>query len=408
MTGSASACRAKGMDIPRETVYNCTKVIWTEYAARKPCFPVCAGGPEIGVWKAMKIIKKTAAALMALLLAVTTAACSGDKSWAAKDDSLTVPIGSYIYELYSAYGSAASSVPDSAKPVLEQKIDGKDAESWIRDKALENVKSIFVINRKMKELGLTLTQEETKSVENTADSGWQQAQPTLEKYGIAKSSFQLAYAEYYTKYSKVFSSLYGKGGKKEVSDADLKNYFEKNYTDFSYMLLPLYKTDANGGTKPMTAEEKKAAQKEFDGYAAKIKSGEMTLRQAADAYKKSSKAAEDPLRSDTAQLTSGSGYPDALRKMIEPLKVGEVKTGELQGLYAYVLVQKNDITKKSDDQLKNGRGGILSAMKGKEFESAVAKEAGALTGVTLNDNAINSYKPSMFADAFSASAPAAK
>lgn len=398
------------MDIPRKTVYNCTKVIWTDPQLwpEGPVFPFAQTALKSECVKAMKSIKRTAAALLALLLAVTATACSGDKSWAAKDDSLTVPIGSYIYELYSAYASASSSVPDSTKPVLEQKIDGKDAESWIRDKALENVKSIFVINRKMKELGITLTQEETKSIGTAADSSWQQAQSTLEKYGIAKSSFQLAYAEYYTKYSKVFDALYGKGGKQEVSDADLKNYFEKNYTDFSYMVLPLYKTDANGGTTEMTANEKKAAQKEFDGYAAKIKSGEMTLRQAADAYKKSSKATDDPLQNETTELASGSGYPDSMKKLIEPMKAGEVKTGELTGLYAYLLVQKNDITKKTDDQLKNSRSSILSAMKEKEFSDAVAKEAGALTGVTLNDAAINSYKPSMFADAFSSSSAAAQ
>ena len=354
----------------------------------------------------MKTRKRTAAALLALLLAATTAACSGDKSWAAKDDGLTVPIGAYIYELYSAYGSATSAVPDSSKPVLGQKIDGKDAETWIRGKALDDMKSIFVIDRKMKELGLSLTADETKSIQSTADSGWQQAQSTLEKYGIAKSSFQIAYADYYTKYGKVFDAVYGKGGSKEVSDADLKSYFEKNYTDFSYLILPLYKTDSSGNTTDLSDADKKKAEKEFDDYAAKIKSGEMTMRQAADAYKASSKATDDPLQSGTVALGTDTSYPDSMKKLIEPLKNGEVKTGELTGYYTYILVQKNDVTKKTDDQLKNNRKGILSEMKGKEFSDGIDKEAGSLTGLTLNDKALNSYNPSMFADEFNTSSAA--
>ena len=347
---------------------------------------------------------------MALLLAATTAACSGDKSWAAKDDSqdLTLPIGVYIYELYAAYGSASNSVPDTAKPVIGQKIDGKDAETWIRDKALDNTKSILVIDRKMKELKLSLTKDENKSVESLTSSGWQQMQSTLEGHGVAKASFQTAYADYYTKYAKVFNALYGKDGSKAVSDTELKDYFEKNYTDFSYLVLPLYKTDSKGSTAVMTDAEKKTAEKEFDDYAAKIKSGDMTLRQAADAYKKSTKATEDPLQSDTAALGSDSNYPDNFKKLLEPLKTGEAATGELSGTYSlYLLVQKNDITKKTDDELKNSRSSLLSAMKGKEFADAVEKEAQSLTGVTLNDKAIESYSPSLFADAFTSSSEAA-
>lgn len=58
----------------------------------------------------MKRIKKITAALMALVIMLSTAACSADKSWAMKNDSMSAPIGVYIYYLYAAYQSAGSSV----------------------------------------------------------------------------------------------------------------------------------------------------------------------------------------------------------------------------------------------------------------------------------------------------------
>jgi len=225
----------------------------------------------------VKSSKKIVAALMALVMMVSVTACSTDKSWAMKNDTLTAPIGTYIYYLYASYQSAGSSVKDTTKPVLEQQIDGKSAEAWIKDKALNYTKMLFVLNDKMKELNLSLTTDEVKSVSDNTDTQWAQASTELEKYGVSKASFNLAYSDYYTKYQKVFTATYGKGGKKAVSDDDLKTYFEKNYTDFSFVYAPLYTTDASGNSTALSADQTTALKKELDGYAADISSGKMTI-----------------------------------------------------------------------------------------------------------------------------------
>lgn len=348
----------------------------------------------------MKKIKKSAAVLLAVSILAATAACSADKSWAAKDDSLTVPIGSYIYELYAAYGSASGKATDTTKAVLDQKIESKDATAWIREKALSSVKSLFVVDRKMKDLKLSLTEEESAAAKKNLDSAWTQYQSVLEGYGIAKTSFSLAYSDYYAKYEKVFFATYGKGGAKAVSDDELKGFFEKNYSDFSYAAFPLYKVDANGQfSAAFSDDEKKKAEGEIDGYAAKLKDGSMTLQQAADAYNAAnggSASAQDA----TADLnTNAAGYPDDMVKLIEGMKAGEAKAAEISDGYVYMLAVKNDITKKTEEQMKteDGRKSLLSDYKGQEFSDAITKEADAVTGVTLNEKALNSYDPSMFA-----------
>lgn len=356
----------------------------------------------------MKRLKKVIAAMMALVMMSGAAGCSADKSWAMKTDTLTAPIGAYIYYLYSAYQTAQSTVKDTSKPVLEQQIEGQSAEAWIKAKALDYTKELFVINDKMKELNITLTADETKTISDNTDSQWSQSSSTLEGYGVSKSSFNLAYSDYYTKYQKVFEVLYGKGGKKEVSDADLKAYFEKNYSDFSYVVAPLYKTDASGSYTALPDADKTKIKTEFEGYAADIAAGKKTIQQAADAYKTSSKQTEDQLRTASVALDTDTSFPASLKTAIKAMKAGEVKALDLTTDGAFVLIMKNDITKKSTEQLgtADGRKSVLIQMKGSEYTDEISKEAKAYTKAQINQAAIDSYKPSMFV-APASSTPAA-
>lgn len=352
-------------------------------------------------------IKKVTAVLTAAALAGSLAACSTDKSWAVKNSSESVPIGAYIYNLYTAYQTASSSAPDTTKPVLSQKIENKDATAWINAKALTGVKSMLVIDGKMKQMNLKLSADDEKNVSSTTDSLWGQYQSTMEKYGISKTSFNLALSDYYTKYEKVFNATYGKGGSKEVPDAELKTFFEKSYSDFSYIACPLYTADASGNFKAALSDaDKKKKEAEFDGYAAKIKAGTMTIQTAADAYQKSAGATSSPLNNETLNLSTDTNYPQAFKDVVKGMQPGEIKATELSSLYAYVLVVKNDVSKKTDSELKtaDSRKSLLSDYKSKEFSDEISKEADALKDVTVNDAAVNSYNPSMFVASASSAA----
>lgn len=348
----------------------------------------------------MKVLKKTIAVLASVALLASAAACSGtDKSWAAKDKDLTLPIGCYIYNLYNSYSEAQSKVSDASKPILEQKIENKDADTWIREQALQNTKELLLINRKMKEMNLSLTKEESDHITTVTENTWSAYQSTLEGYGIAKSSFNLSYSDFLMKYQKIFNTLYGKGGSKAVPDDELKQYFESNYTDFSYIVRPLYSTDENGSKKAdFTDEEKKKAEKEFDDYASQIRDGKLTIDKAAETYSKSVGGNNPSAQSETLNLSTDTSYPDSFKSLVKNMKNGEIKAAELSDFSAYVLIQKNDIAKKTDEKLKDDseRSKILSALKGKEFSDEITKEAKALKDITLNDAAINSYNPSMF------------
>jgi hypothetical protein len=344
----------------------------------------------------LKSSKKLVALMMALVIMVSTAACSSDKSWALKNDSLTAPIGTYIFYLYNAYQEAETAKPDASKPVLGQKIDGKDAEAYIKEKALNYTKMLFVVNDKMKELGLTLTAEETKTIASTTETQWQQASATLEKYGVSKNSFNMVSSDYIMKDQKIFAALYGKGGKKAVSDADLASYFEKNFTDFNFIYAPMYSKDASGNAVAFTDAQKAALKKEFDGYQSDVAAGKKTMQQAADAFKASSKQTTEQLQSATTNLDSNTSLPAELVTLLKSMKNGEVKSAEISG--TYLIAMKNDVTKKTSSELgtESTRNSLLAQVKGSEYSKDMEKLAAAYTNVTVNQKAIDSYKPSMF------------
>ncbi len=356
----------------------------------------------------MKSLKMAAAALLAAIVCIPAAGCSGDKSWAMKDSSTSIPIGCYIFNLYASYEQADSKKSDSKKSVLDQKIENKDAKSWIRDKAVSSTREILCADKKMKDMKLTLSSTEKQTASQMSSTAWNQISSHMEKYGVAQSSFELAYGDLYMKEKKIFDATYGKGGTKAVSDDELKNYYTKNYTDFDYIICPLYKANSNGqNASPFTDAQKKQAESVFNGYAAQIKSGKMTMRTAADAYKAAQKSSSDVLHSDSVNFLTDTTYPDSIKNALKSMKSGETKTVDVKEYQAYMLVSKNDTAKGTASKMNSssGRENLLLSYKYEEFYNAFQKEAGSMSGVTLNSSALNSYDPKMFVSASSSASP---
>lgn len=344
----------------------------------------------------MNLLKRLTASVLSIAMLAGMTACSGqDKTWAAKTNEKTIPIGVYIYNQYVAYQTASTKVEDAAKPVLEQKVEDKDAATWIKEQALNYTKQIFALDNKMKELNLTLTEEETKEIASSANTQWAQYGSTLEGYGIAKESYTMAYSEVAMKSNKVFEAIYGKGGTMEVSDAQLKEFFERNYTDFSYVLIPLYDPNTYAPLEEATETEYK---KFLEDQAAALNKGSTTFAATAEATKQKLKLDYAPTQDVTTFLNEESGYPIELITMINGMKVGEAKTITLTASQACVLVIKNDATKKTAAQLAGDstRDQILKDMKQTEFIDTLTTEANALTNITVNQKALDSYQPSMF------------
>lgn len=148
-----------------------------------------------------------------------------------------------------------------------------------------------------------------------------------EKYGVSLDSFAYCTTLYNTKYEALFKAVYGKGGSKEVSDADLTKYFKENYTDYSYLSVNLYTStkDEAGSSKnvAMSDKEIKKVEDQLNGYKNDLNKGG-SFDDVIASYKKSSGSGTDSSVSNVEVLDKSS-IGDELKRLSASLKQARLK-----------------------------------------------------------------------------------
>ncbi len=365
----------------------------------------------------MKLKRFTAGVLACALLIGGAAGCTvgGDNSWCAKTSSTTLPAGVYIYELYSAYNEAQSKTTGTSD-MKKAKIDNQAAMTWVNNRAKVLTNELFLLNDKMKAMKLSFSSTENAGIKQMADNAWaQQFSSALKGKNVSEDSFKIAYAEYTYQLRKVLQGIYDTGGSKAIPESEMKAYFEKHYSDVDFTYVPLTKggssSAANGTSSAagtaMTAQEKATLKKELEGYLSQIQSGKMTVQAASAAYAKAHGATDNyqNVTEDMNASTVTSSMPPDLIQAIKSMKAGESRLLEVSSYY-YVLVTKNDITKKTASFLKNqdDRFKLLYAQKGDQFLKDLETEAKSYKGVDWNERVTRKFTSDLFYTAPSSSA----
>lgn len=346
----------------------------------------------------MKKIKSVAALMLALVMLLSTTACSGDTSWSAKYDDTTLPVGVYIYNTYSAYYQAYYQVSDSSTPVMDQKIDDKPVSDWVKEKAAENVKAILNTQKKFKEMGLSFTDEELAAQQKNLDSSWAQASTMLEKLGIAKESLNIASVQQQAQYVKIFEAIYGKDGEKAVSDAELESYYVDNYTHYGYFTKALTTTNEDKETVDLSDDEIKKVGEKFEEYAKAINEDGKKPEDVAKTYQDDEDLDSSPYKENTV-IVKDSTLSEDLQSALKGMENGEAKA--VKSGTTYYLLYKYDINDSvSDLKDSDNRSKYLSYMKGEEYDTMMSEGAEALE-VQMNDAAMKKYTPERVADLLS-------
>lgn len=367
-----------------------------------------------------KMMKKLVAGVSACLLLVSTlSGCySEDKAWAARRGDDTAPIGAYIYYLSNAYQEALTLVEDDTKSVFDQEIDGKDGTQWVKDRARESLKLMYYVDQRMEDLGLTLDEDDQTQIESLTGSQWSAYSASFDQYGIAQTSVERAYSQFIVEYQKVFEAVYGPGGEKEVSDNELREYYEGAYVDVDYFTCAYTQYTEDGQTETMSDEEKAEAAKEYQEYVTRIQDGELTIEEAAEEYQtardeeaaaasssssessSSSSSSDDSasnLASETVNLES-SYYPEEMTAKIQEMDENTVDFVDIPDSNMFVIIQKNPISEACDEMLSDAeqRLSVLSELKNDEYTADMEEGANALDDITFNDSVLDSYDPRMF------------
>jgi len=231
-----------------------------------------------------KGMKKFIAVLITGLLLLSTTACLADTSWVVQTDDCTVTSGVYIGMLYFAYEEAATMVESSSGDLLKKKIDDLDAATWIEDNALTAAKRFIAVETKFDELGLDISEDEQSDLDLFAESKWKESSQDYLDNGMNQDSFTTFMTNFF-KSSKVFDSIYGEKGSKEVTEAELASALKDNYTPIR--MLSRYKFKLDGTGEPLEDEVIDEYKAELDGYAKRINAGEEYADVMADYNEKS-------------------------------------------------------------------------------------------------------------------------
>ncbi len=346
-----------------------------------------------------KFIKSAAALLLALVLSFSLAGCyDAELTWSAKKNDTELPVGAYIYYLSVAYNEAAAQI-DTETEVLKGEIDGTPAATWITDRAKMYVNQYFWMQDELARLGLEMDDADYAQALQTTTNYWSYFGSALEEYGIAKTSFDIAYSQYNVAYLKVFEALYGEGGEREIPEADIRSHYTDNYYSYEYFIAPLTKTDADGNSADMTDEEKEELTERLEKFKADILDGDTTVSDASNTY--ALEIEEDASYQSGINDHDGmtSAYlPTVFIETLEGMAENDVEIFEASNYM--VLLRRRPIADSVSETLEDedSRLSLMIEMKNEEFQDYVREAAEAVEGVELNQKAISRYQPSMFTD----------
>lgn len=189
--------------------------------------------------------KKITAALTAALLCTASLTACSDTSYVMTVGDSKINAGIYIYNELTEMSYQMTMMyyqNGIKKDYFDQKVDGKAFDEYLSDYALTATKEYAAVVDKFNELGLTLSDEDIKSINDSISSTWDSQGEFYESEGISKESVKLALKGSKMR-EELFDHYYAEGGKEAVSDDEMVKYLDDNY--LRYKSISFAKTTAS-------------------------------------------------------------------------------------------------------------------------------------------------------------------
>ena len=371
----------------------------------------------------MKFVKKLVTLLTICTFFVTATACANN-GWAIKGEGESLSTSIYVFYLMQAYQEATQKLTQEGKStsdISNEKIENQTAPNWIAEKALKRCKELIATEKMVKDMNLSLTEEESKKAQETTDSLWESSGNMYEKnFGINKDAVHQASSLLNAKIDKIFHAIYGKEGSSAVSDDEINDYYKNNYVKILfYSKVPYEATESEDENNNSEAEENKteneasegenkensetnkkvdtdeSIQKEFDEYTSSINSGSQTIDQLRDTIKKSENITDDtdPLVEQIINPNSSS-LTTEISDAVNKLDAGKSTYIKFNDVY-FMLIKSSNPVENPDLSEESKRDSILYDMKNKEFENKIEETVNSIN-FSINYNAVNQFNPVMF------------
>ena len=315
-------------------------------------------------------LNKIVALLLAVTMLLTTAACgqSGkDLSWTAKLGDQTIAAGVYVLNVVAGLNAASMAVDPTQEGFLEADIDGKKVAQFVADFAKDETMRQLATDKKFKELGLTLTEEEKQNYEGYAKEMYASEKELYQANGISEQSM-VEYNRDSIQAYKVFQALYTGEGEKAATTQEMKDYFAETY-HLAYV-VPYLKVDEMTGAPLDEAKLAEVSTKVNTDLAA-VKDGSMTMADLVyrELYQ-SDDAAQGTDRGEDVNYMMpiekvGGMWPAVLTEHLAAATVGEISLIEDETYK--LIVQKSDEKAVGDELATLYYESLLPSLKQTEF-----------------------------------------
>ncbi len=380
----------------------------------------------------MKLVTRLLCLVLIAATAFTLVGCHEKGETVMTVGNVEIPSGLYItFQLNSfqqfvsavdaelteqAGGLTPTNGPETYADYLERSYQGKTAQVFINENAMELSKRYAWIKTEFDNQGLTLSETDLATIDYYAKQEWENVKDLYEPSGAGFESYKEYYATFNYKANMLFFHYYDKkneenpkSGAEAVAEADLAKKLSENYLLIDVIEVSLTKTDAaSGASSQMTDEEIEKKKTELTALADRINKGEKF----ADIYKEFNKKDAPSQMQQNTGIEVKSIYPETAFL----LGKDDQNTGSLFTEFdkkrkedgfayntAYVTGGKDDgylyisvfyDLEKDPYYVELNRSSLLQTIKGDAFEKKINDGAAKLQAV--NAEVFDHYQPDQF------------
>ncbi len=200
----------------------------------------------------MSLKKRIVAACAAVIMACSLAGCGKNTGYIMKTDGEEMASGVYISLMLTEYTNQLYTIYYSGGKLADsfekQKIGDQLMSEYLEDYAYNTCLEIFAVEKKCEELGIELSDEEKKEINDAVNSAWDANKDYYEEMGISKDSLKRIQSFSYLT-TNLFEGLYYEGGVEEVKLDEIKTYVKDNMLRYKMIYIKNDATDKEAAKK---------------------------------------------------------------------------------------------------------------------------------------------------------------
>lgn len=200
----------------------------------------------------MSLKKRIVAACAAVIMACSLVGCGNKTGYIMKTDGKEMASGVYISLMLTEYTNQIYTIYYSGGKLADsfekQKVGDQLMSEYLEEYAYNTCLEIYAVEKKCEELGIELSDEEKKEINDAVNSAWDANKDFYEEMGISKDSLKrIQNFSYLT--TNLFEGLYYEGGVEEVKLDEIKSYVKDNMLRYKMIYIKNDATDEEAAKK---------------------------------------------------------------------------------------------------------------------------------------------------------------